>query len=91
MGCGDCGVEWVTWFVNYVKGGGQMFLYVAFDDTWNAWHCAQMGLDAPTAHRRIKKIRLTPEQIKELQPREVGKSGYDIQYEQVSVLCLQND
>jgi hypothetical protein len=53
-----------------------VYLYVAFDDTWGAWHDVNMGFSGcGTSYRRIKKIKLTEEQIKQLQPRQVGESG----------------
>ena len=67
-----------------------MYLYVEFADVWNAWQDAQMGF-ATSAHKRIKRIKLTDEQIKELQPRKVGKSGNTDMFEQVSVLCIQDE
>jgi len=63
-----------------------MYLYVEIVDTWSAWHEAQMGF-ATTSNRRIKKIKLTNEQIEELRPKKIGK---DI-FEKVSVLCIQED
>lgn len=68
-----------------------MFLYVEFADTWNAYMESSMGFNTTTSNRRIKKIKLTEEQIKELQPRKVGTSGDKDIYEVVSVLSIQED
>jgi len=69
----------------------KMYLYVEFADIWNAWNAAQMGFNTTTSSRRIKKIRLTDEQIAELQPKEVGTNGGVKVHEYVSVLCIQED
>jgi len=67
-----------------------VYLYVEFANTYDAWADAQMGF-ATSAHKRIKRIKLTDEQIKELQPRKVGRSGNTDMFEQVSVLCIQEE
>ena len=68
-----------------------MYLYVEFADTHSAWIEAQMGFGTVNSHRRIKKIKLTDEQVKELQPQKTGKNGDKPTYEAVSVLCIQGD
>ena len=73
-------------------GGIEVYLYVAFDDTWGAWNDVNMGFSGcGTSYRRIKKIKMTEEQIKQLQPRQVGESGGKPLYENVSVLCIQEE
>lgn len=63
-----------------------IYLYVEFADTNGAWIETQMGL--PTSHNiRIKRIKLTEEQIKELQPRETGLNTF----ETVNVICIQDN
>lgn len=50
-----------------------------------------MGFNATASNRRIKRIKLTEEQIKELQPKKVSVSlGKDV-FEKVSVLSVQED
>ena len=67
-----------------------MYLYVEFANTYDAWVDAQMGF-ATSARRRIKRIKLTDEQIKELQPKRVYRNGDTEIYETVSVLCIQDE
>lgn len=67
-----------------------MYLYVEFADTWGAWHDQSMGFSA-ASRKRIKKIKLTEEQIKELEPRHIGDSGGKKIYESVNILSIQED
>lgn len=69
----------------------EKYLYVEFADTYNAYVEAQMGFNTSTSRKRVKKIKLTDEQIKELQPQRTGVSGNDDVFEQVSVLCIQEE
>lgn len=69
-----------------------MYIYVEFADTWNAYNDSMLGFSTSSANRRrIKKIKLTEEQIKELQPQQVGTTGGKAVYEDMSVLCIQED
>ena len=68
-----------------------MYLYVEFVNTRLAWEEAQMGFGI-SSNRRIKKIKLTEEQIKELEPRSTGLQAYGREtFETVNVICLQED
>ena len=67
-----------------------MYLYVEFANTYAAWIDAEMGF-ATSSRKRIKRIKLTDEQIRELQPKEVYKNGDTEIYEMVSVLCIQDE
>lgn len=67
-----------------------MYLYVEFFDSWGAYNNAMMGFSTNN-HRRIKKIKLTEEQIKELRPRKTSISRGEEMFETVSVLSIQED
>jgi hypothetical protein len=68
----------------------EKYLYVEFADIYNAWLDAQMGFTT-ASRKRIKKIKLTDEQVKELQPQITGTSGGEDMFEQVSVICIQEE
>ena len=67
-----------------------MYLYVEFINSYVAWHNVQMGLPIGGV-RRVKKIKLTEEQIKQLQPKQVGSSGGVPMFEDVSVISIQDE
>lgn len=67
-----------------------MYLYVEFVDSWGAYNDSMMGFSTNN-RRRIKKIKLTEDQIKELKPKYVGESGNQKIYEQINVLSIQED
>ncbi len=68
-----------------------MYLYVEFANTYSAYEEAQMGFSISSSNKRIKKIKLTDEQIRELEPRETYRSGEFALYEKVSILSIQED
>lgn len=67
-----------------------MYLYVEFADIHGAYGDAMLGFSTLTNRRRIKRIKLTEEQIKQLQPRKIKESAdtKDDLFEVVSVLCI---
>jgi hypothetical protein len=67
-----------------------MYLYVKFCDTWGAYNNMMYGI-ATNSKRRVKRIKLTDEQIKELQPRKVGMNGNQEMYEELFVLSIQEE
>lgn len=66
------------------------YLYVEFINNWDRITSKEMDseLDIPIK-RRMVKIQLTPEQIKQLEPKIVGNNAErDIQ-EEVRLICIQ--
>jgi cobalamin biosynthesis protein CbiD len=53
-----------------------MYLYVEFFDSDAAYTAAQLGAST-SCHKRIKKIKLTEEQVKQLQPRHTSGDFYE--------------
>jgi hypothetical protein len=68
-----------------------MYLYVEMFDSWAAFNESNYGCSVPSGCRRIVKIKLTEEQIKQLEPRECGSNGNNIMYESVNPLCIQKE
>jgi hypothetical protein len=67
-----------------------MYLYVKFDDPWNAYNDVMIGISAAN-RTRVKRIKLTEEQIKELIPKYVGNSGGNPLFESVTPISIQDD
>lgn len=68
------------------------YLYIEFINNWGKQISISMdiGTDFPIK-RRIVKIKLTDEQIKQLEPKKIGRSkGNDI-YEDMRILCIQEE
>ena len=68
-----------------------MYLYIQFADTWGAYNDAMYGFSTATNHRRVKRIKLTGEQVAELQPKCVGFNCGKKMFEDVSAICIQEE
>lgn len=66
------------------------YLYVEFIDNWGCYICQHTGEDIPVT-RRVAKIKLTEDQIKQLEPKIVGKSNNKNIYEDRRLICIQED
>ncbi|MFC0903739.1 hypothetical protein ACFHWD_03425 [Clostridium sp. MT-14] len=66
------------------------YLYVEFINNWDCYICQYTGEDIPVT-RRIAKIKLTEEQIKQLEPKIVGTSNNKNIYEDRRLICIQEE
>ena len=66
-----------------------MYLYVEMFDGWTAFHEKEFGCSCPSGCRRIVKVELTEEQIKQILPRKIGNNGKTEMFETVNPICIQ--
>jgi hypothetical protein len=67
-----------------------MYLYINFTDTWGAYNDTMLGLNQSN-RIRVKRIKLTDEQIKELKPLKIGQSGDTEYFECVTPISIQEE
>lgn len=68
-----------------------MYLYIEFFDSWGAYQDLQFGTSSTTSRKRIKKIKLTEDQIKEIKPLCTGNNRGEQKFETMNVLSIQKD
>lgn len=66
-----------------------MFLYIEMFDGWTAFHESQFGCSNPSGCRRVVKIKLTDEQIKQITPKKTGNNAGIDMFESVNPICIQ--
>jgi len=68
-----------------------MYLYVEMFNGSTAFMEAQLGCSNTSSCKRIVKIKLTDEQIKQIKPRQTGNNGNTKFYESINPICIQNN
>ena len=57
------------------------YLYVEMFDGNTAFHESNLGCSNPSGCKRIVRLKLTDEQIKQIEPQKTGNNGHNVFYD----------
>lgn len=66
------------------------YLYVEMINNWDKYIGKDLDLDVPL-EKRVVKIEFTEEQIKKLEPKKLGCYSNQDRYEDIRLICIQEE